>query len=282
MYSNLGNRNFSTSLVPHAASALSNEQIMRYAPSVFAEAAHESRSERYAYIPTIQVLEGLRKEGFGVFQASQSITRKEGHSGHTKHMLRLRHVDSLAKHDVNEVILINSHNGTSSYRMLGGVFRFVCLNGMVAGTICEDIRVHHKGDVQAQVIEAAFKTLDNFKLIDESKDAFKATVLSPIEQQAYARAALVARFDVETPEQAPVSADSLLQARRWEDRNDNSIWGTFQRIQENTVRGGISGRNARTRRRTTTREVTGIDGNVTLNRALWTLAESLRANRSAA
>ena len=35
------------------------------APSIFAAGKHESRSERYAYIPTIDVLRGLQKEGFG-------------------------------------------------------------------------------------------------------------------------------------------------------------------------------------------------------------------------
>ena len=43
---------------------LSDDQIRRVAPSIFAEAPHDSRSERYAYIPTAAVLAELRKEGF--------------------------------------------------------------------------------------------------------------------------------------------------------------------------------------------------------------------------
>ncbi|EPG8535319.1 hypothetical protein ORO10_004279 [Klebsiella aerogenes] len=35
---------------------LSDDQIRRVAPSIFADAPHESRSERYAYIPTAAVL----------------------------------------------------------------------------------------------------------------------------------------------------------------------------------------------------------------------------------
>ena len=34
---------------------LSDDQIRRVAPSIFAEAPHESRSERYSYIPTATV-----------------------------------------------------------------------------------------------------------------------------------------------------------------------------------------------------------------------------------
>ena len=37
---------------------------------IFAQEAHESRSERYVYIPTIDVLNGLRHEGFEPFMVS--------------------------------------------------------------------------------------------------------------------------------------------------------------------------------------------------------------------
>src|SRR3954453_13050347 len=43
---------------------LTNEVMRRYAPSIFAESAHTSRSNKYAYIPTVEIVEGLRKEGF--------------------------------------------------------------------------------------------------------------------------------------------------------------------------------------------------------------------------
>jgi hypothetical protein len=41
---------------------LSDEQIRAVAPSIFAEAPHESRSERYSYFPTATVLQELRGE----------------------------------------------------------------------------------------------------------------------------------------------------------------------------------------------------------------------------
>ena len=46
---------------------LNNEVMRRYAPSIFAESAHTSRSDKYAYIPTVEIVEGLRKEGFQPF-----------------------------------------------------------------------------------------------------------------------------------------------------------------------------------------------------------------------
>jgi len=49
---------------------LSDDQIRRVAPSIFADAPHESRSERYSYIPTATVLTELRKEGFQPFMVN--------------------------------------------------------------------------------------------------------------------------------------------------------------------------------------------------------------------
>ena len=43
---------------------LTREELMYHVPSIFGEDRHTSRSERYAYIPTITVLENLQREGF--------------------------------------------------------------------------------------------------------------------------------------------------------------------------------------------------------------------------
>jgi hypothetical protein len=44
------------------AAPLSDAELARVAPSTFATEAHASRSARYAYIPTADVIAGLRRE----------------------------------------------------------------------------------------------------------------------------------------------------------------------------------------------------------------------------
>jgi hypothetical protein len=51
---------------------LSNEQLQRYAPSAFAGQAWEGQSNRYAFIPTSAVIDGMRNAGFLPVSASQS------------------------------------------------------------------------------------------------------------------------------------------------------------------------------------------------------------------
>ncbi|MBX3685553.1 MAG: DUF932 domain-containing protein, partial [Rhodocyclaceae bacterium] len=74
---------------------LSDDQIRTVAPSIFADTPHESRSERYSYIPTAAVLTELRKEGFQPFMVCQTRVRQEDRRDYTKHMLRLRHASQI-------------------------------------------------------------------------------------------------------------------------------------------------------------------------------------------
>lgn len=249
---------------------LTEDEMRAVAPSIFAEEKHDSRSDRYAYIPTSDILAGLAKEGFQPFMVCQSRARKEERREHTKHMVRLRHADQIVADEANEIILINSHDGTSKYQMLAGVYRFVCSNGMVRGSDLADIRIPHKGNIGHQVIEGAFTVLDQFAELDDQVHGMKAQSLSAGAQEAFARAALELRYD----EHKPVTETTLLRAHRAADHGSD-LWTTFNRVQENLVRGGQRGR-AANGKRTSTRAIEGIDQSVKLNRALWVLADEMR------
>ncbi|MEO6746269.1 MAG: DUF932 domain-containing protein [Caldimonas sp.] len=263
--------------VVRSETPLLEDQMRTAAPSIFAPAKHVSRSDRYTYIPTIEVLRGLRKEGFEPFMVAQSKSRIEGKTEFTKHMIRMRHAGQVqTKPEANEIILINSHDGASSYQMLAGMFRFVCCNGLVVGDVVEDIRIPHKGNIQNDVIEGAFRVLEDFDTVETSAEAMKALQLVPEEETAFATAALALRFGDRSEGQppAPITPEQLIEARRIEDTG-HSLWTTFQRVQENALRGGQPGRSTQGRR-VHTRAIGGIDRNVGLNRALWVLAEEMR------
>jgi Domain of unknown function (DUF932) len=267
--------------VLRSGSPLTEEQMRDAAPSVFAEGKHVSRSERYSYIPTIDVLRGLRKEGFEPFMVAQGRSRVEGKAEFTKHMVRLRHAAQVqTRPEANEIILINSHDGASSYQLLCGQFRYVCHNGLVVGDVVQDIRIPHRGDAQGEVIEGAFRVLEQFDTAQEHTEAMKALQLEAPEEIAFATAALALRFGERSVEEAgghrpaPVTAEQLNEARRIEDVGHN-LWATFQRVSENVMRGGQQGRSSQGRR-LQTRPVAAIDRGVSLNRALWMLAEEMR------
>lgn len=164
-------------------------------------------------------------------------------------MLRLRREGQILGSEIPEIILLNSHDGSSSYQMISGMFRFVCMNGIVCGqTFCE-VRVPHKGDVVEQVIEGEYQVLDIFDDV-----------------------ALSWRYDEKLEgKHIPLTHDDILTARCHEDKSSD-LWTTYQRMQENLIKGGLTGRTQKGQRKRT-RAVTGIDGDIRLNRALWEMAE---------
>ncbi len=255
----------------YSSTPLSDDQIRLVAPSIFAQEAHRSRSDRYAYIETAKVLEGLRREGFQPFFVAQTRVRDESRREYTKHMLRFRHPSSARDAESGEVVLLNSHDGSSSYQLLAGMLRFVCTNGLVCGDVVADVRIPHKGPVVNRVIEGAFEVLDGMELVREVRDDMRALTLNRGEEQAFARAALALKYEPTKP--APVTEAQILAPRRTEDGRTD-LWTTFNRVQENLVRGGLEGRTA-LNRRTRTRAVTGIDQGLKLNRGLWVLAEEM-------
>lgn len=263
------------------AAPLSEDMLRSTVPSLFATAAHDSRSDRYAYIPTFQVMRALVKEGFVPMAARQSRCRDDSRKEFTKHMVRFRRNDTaLAVGDTSaEVVLVNSHDGTSAYHLLAGLFRLLCLNGMVvdSGKLAE-VHVSHKGNVVDRVIEGAYTVLDASKTALAAPRDWSRLALTSGEQNAFAEAAHSVRFaDAEGETTTAIRPAQLLIPRRYDD-SANNLWTTFNVIQENAIRGGLSatGRGANGRpRRTTSRAVNGIDQDVKLNKALWTLAAKM-------
>lgn len=175
--------------------ALTDGELKRAVPSIFATEAHESRSARFVPVPTIEVLDGLRKEGFDPFFAQQARTRIAGKAEFTKHMMRLRHRSiTNGEGEAFEVILVNANDGTSSYQMIPGYFRFVCANGLMVGDTFNEVKVRHSGNAISEVIEGAYTVLEDAEEITEQVQSFKAITVSDAERVILAEAAHALRF----------------------------------------------------------------------------------------
>lgn len=265
------------------ARALTEDELRRYAPSIFATEAHESRSERFAPIPTIEVLRGLQKEGFFPVGVKQSTTRDESKREFTKHLIRLRRLDNEVAYRVGdtvcEMLLKNANDGTSAYDLMAGLFRIACMNSLVSKTqTLDSIKVYHKGDVAAKVIEGTYTVLGEAQKALVAPQDWSGIKLTKDTALVLAKAAHVLRFaDAEGEIKTPIKPETLLIPRRAADTEGN-LWTSFNVVQENVIKGGLHGHgldaNGR-RRNVTTRAVKGIDQDVRLNKALWVLGEEM-------
>lgn len=260
--------------------ALSYEQIAQFAPTVFSSDRHSSRSERFQVIPTHELLAGLSKEGFVPVKVQVGGSRDEEKRAFTKHLIRFRRNDDLAgvpkvgdSHP--EVVLLNAHDGTSSYQLHAGLFRLVCTNGLtVSDQDFGSVKVGHSGKgVLDKVIEGTYRVLDDAVAALGHAQQLQAVGLDRDEQRIFGEAALRLRFDDEALPK--INGSEVVRPRREADLPP-SLWHTLNRAQENLIRGGLSYRHTNEETNRTsfreTRPVNGADGDLKLNRALWHLA----------
>lgn len=264
---------------------LSMDQIRAEVPSIFAPGKHESRSERFTFIPTGDVLLALLKEGFVPTEVRQGGSRIEGKADFTKHMIRLRQhgnqpgIVGPSDELYPELVLSNAHDGTAKWIMDHGAYRVRCANGMVTSKSYGQVKIPHRGDVIEQVIEGAFRVVKTLPNIIEQANQWKAIALTAHQQVAFATAARDLRWDRDDAgnSTAPVEPPALLEAYRYDDRGSD-LWLTFNRLQENLLAGGArydhKDQNGKHSRRTV-RAVGDATNNRQLNQALWTLTEAL-------
>jgi hypothetical protein len=260
---------------------LTIDQIAKYSPSALQTQAHESCSARYGFQSTVAIIEGLRAEGFGVFGVGESRTRQDDRRGFLKHMLRFRHLSTFEQHMVKgdfipELVMVNAMDGSSIYKLMGGIFRMVCENGMVvADSLIQTVSVRHTVSMVQGVLEASFEIAKQTSKAVGVIDEWRSLQLTTGDQHSLAIAAHYLRFaDSDGRVNTPIQPDQLLHLRRTED-SGNDLWSTHNRIQENVIKGGLSARADRYSRRVSTREVKAISADVKLNQALWTLSTSL-------
>lgn len=215
-------------------------------------------------------------------QAMENRVRLADKRGFTKHRLILQHRGAklLAKvgDTMPRIVLTNGHDRSSAYNVEAGLFWLACLNGMMASSgDFGKVRVQHSGskDLADRVLEGTYAVVNDMQEITARAGEMTSIMLNCDEQMAYAEAAR----DIRWGGNSPVEADQLLLTRRHEDLPDD-LWTTYNRVQENIIRGGLRGVDVAGKRRKT-RGVNSINEDTRINRALWQLAQKMAELKAA-
>jgi len=104
----------------------------------------------------------------------------------------------------------------------------------------------------------------------EKIDKLESIQLTQLEKESFARSSMPLRFD----KHLQINHTDLLVPHRDEDTQDN-LYTVLNVIQENLLRGKISGTNKETGRSFTSKEITSISTDVAVNPGLWDIAERI-------
>ncbi len=256
--------------------ALDDAALRQQAPSIFATGPMAGVSHRYAFVPTIRIVEGLRDHGWAPVAVEEQRIRKETRRGFQKHLLRFRRneqMETLDEWNV-ELVLINSHDASCAYQVHAGIYCRICANGLVLSQDSfQALRFRHTVLVAGEVVEASFRLLDDVPRVGALVERVRQRLLGFDESRLFAGHALALRYG--SLAEAPVEPETLLTPRRPEDAGAD-LWTTTNRVQEHLARGGLSdSRRDRRGRLRSIRALRGIDSKVALNQELWSAAEKL-------
>jgi len=262
------------------------EKIKELAPAAFRmpeQGAQNGVSKHYQFMTTAEIINGLGSMGWNVHNAMQQKSKKNPET--TKHMLRFRHDEfgSLGiKGNVPEILLVNSHDRTTSLNFHVGIFRVICSNGLViANETFNKFSVRHMGTNFEDVKGLITNITENLPTVFNAINRFEGVILNDTAQTEFAMKAFAVRFpeyinpknnelDVKKINKN-VRIDDILKAVRPED-NGADLWRTYNRVQEHLIKGGFQHQGDGNKPRAA-RPISNIRMNVLINKGLWNLAE---------
>jgi len=253
---------------------ISLDKAAQLAPAIFAtKPASYINQKMYTFTPTTGIIDQMNSQGWQLTKVQQSNSKSELRRDYGIHIVRFQHPDIYIKSETGgvearpEIVVINSHDGTKPLQFEAGLFRLVCENGLV-------LKTQDFGGFKERHTKF---TLDSLKTkIDEKMSIMNKTVdtiskwagreMSAADRRKFATEALSLRLSSDrVAEEYEIM--EILNPRRDADRA-NTLWHTYNRVQENLIKGGFQMNNR------TARAITNPMEDMVLNQGLWQLADA--------
>lgn len=250
-------------------------------PFLFSESHAENLSDRYTQVNTLEHLKILMQTGWKIHSIKAPKTTKSSvvAEEHKRHIVKLVPEDInggmsktlLAVGDsVPMIWLENSHDGKRALRLTAGIMRLICTNGMVVcNAQIQAVSIRHS-QINLNDLRDVFNSYgQTINMIAPTIKDMQRISLTESQRIELAMTAMKIRFTEE--QQELFRPEQLLQARRYDDIGD-SLWNTFNIIQENCIKGGLTGYNANARRRVRSKAISAAAADLSINKKLWEAA----------
>ena len=252
---------------------LNNNELRSKAPTLFTNEPHFDVSEKYHFIPTIDVIEEIRLHNWYPVNVNVANVRDIEKEGFQQHCVRFRHFEDLLnpKDNAVELLLFNSHDRSKAFSISAGIFRFVCANGLViSDSVFEAYKIKHLGVRDNDVANAVANITSIKDKLIQKIEKLESIKLNQNEKESFAKSSIPLRFE----EHLEINHKDLLIPHRMQDYKDD-LYTVLNVIQENLIRGNIQGINKDTKRRFTSKEITSISKDTQVNKGLWDIAEKI-------
>jgi hypothetical protein len=251
------------------------DEMHKLAPALFATSAHPKMTDRYSFTNTYDILLHMHNRGFRVSSIQGGLTP------YSKVLVRLRPQAYTQSDYAPELILVDSHDGSSRLKLFLGFITFLCMNGCIAGDMLYGKSfVHLSPELMAEIMLELDDVEQHVGKLHSRLAAMKAYKTTEVERMMLADTATRIRFGGERSRSFIADIrQKLLKPRRPADENDHSMYTTYNIVQENAIRGGMNYMS--NNRLLRMRDVRSVNANMSINQMLWKTAEELMQREAA-
>lgn len=239
-------------------------------PAVFSTQAAPKMSDRYSFVSTHQLVQGLEDLGWSVRNARQSKSRSTENRAFDKHEVRMTNGGLITVGDTApEIVIINSHNGKAPISFDMGLFRLACENGLTVPVqgFNESLRIRHTNIESSELKELMERFAAFLPSVSDRVKRMQETRIEETDALDFFRKSVAIRWEGNVN----VNFDDYIQAERTEDENP-TVWNIFNIAQEKLVRGKVEmQKDGKTRK---ARPIKNFSLENEVNLKLWEMAES--------
>lgn len=165
---------------------LTNDQIVELAPAAGAINPHETVSDRYSFVPTIEAVDLLRSVGWQPVHVKQSGTRKNDRSGYQKHIIRFMQGALSIDQERVDLVMTNSHDRGCAFQLCASIWRKICGNGLMVSSKLFNFSHRHVNFDTTSFLNSAYQIAEGAGDIAVQANDLKAIDLSPNEKDVFA------------------------------------------------------------------------------------------------
>ena len=255
------------------------------------------RSDRYGMMSTLEAFGIIQDYGWNPVTARQVQPRKAQSALYGKHLIAFQHDDyEGAEEGKPTILLYNSHDGTSSFRFMVGFYRFVCSNGIIAGSGFDHRLRHSKANADsfAGMLE---ETIARVPIMLSRIASMQSTPVDLDQVVYFAEKSLDTRWESYYNALGKTTEDylrgsfwtydvanNITKAKRTADVGDTA-WNVFNRVQECVVQGKTSVLSYTNKRPEgyfrKARGITSVAATVSVNQKIWDLAQDILMEEAA-
>ncbi len=266
-------------LIDYASTSVMTEtEVQTAAPALFATQPWPEATDRYGFVNSGSIAQALGEAGYGIVWATQTRKRDPARVPFAQHYFRVRNlrqttavVEGAGRF---EIILMNSHDGTSSFSVRPCIVNPKNNVPIIAAGSMLNYRSNHTTRSVAGVVDAVSEIAATFPRVAEVIAQMQNIILTEDEVQEFAKEAGRLRYG---GKKAPFEFSLLAKPQRMEDRGDRSLWTIVNVVLENALMGGQTYTLPPTKKRSssirTVRGLKRIYGIAQVSVGIWNLAE---------